>query len=49
VSNPEIKILPEFIRYLKEKDLKMTTMSEFLKPPVAPKLPATPPYFPPSS
>jgi peptidoglycan-N-acetylglucosamine deacetylase len=36
VSANEIKILPEFIKYLKEKDLKMVTMSEFLIPPPPP-------------
>ena len=47
VSSPEIKILPEFIQYLKEKDLKMTTMAEFLVPPSPEPPPAQ--YLPPFS
>ncbi|MBM3205815.1 polysaccharide deacetylase family protein [Candidatus Shapirobacteria bacterium] len=48
VSTPEIKILPSFIKYLKEKDLKMTTMAEFLVPPSPPESPVAQ-YFPPFS
>jgi len=36
VSSNEIKILPEFIKYLKEKELKMVNMTEFLIPPSPP-------------
>ncbi len=44
VSSPEIKILPDFIKYLKEKELGMVTMTEFLIPPTPP-LPPTSQYY----
>jgi peptidoglycan/xylan/chitin deacetylase (PgdA/CDA1 family) len=39
VSNPEIKILPNLIHYLKEKDLSMGTLDELLIPPFPPTIP----------
>lgn len=39
VSNPEIKILPSFIQYLKTKDLSMGTLDELLTPPFLPSIP----------
>ena len=39
VSNPEIKILPNLIHYLKEKDLSMGTLDELLIPPFPSTIP----------
>jgi len=39
VSNPEIKILPSFIQYLKTKDLSMGTLDELLTSPLLPSIP----------
>jgi len=46
VSSAEIKILPDFIKYLKEKELKIVTMTEFLIPPAPPKPPSSQYYSP---
>ncbi len=46
VSAPEIKILPSFIKYLKEKDLEMTTMTEFLVPPSSSEPPVAQYFLP---
>jgi hypothetical protein len=39
VSNSEIKILPDFIDYLKKKSLSMGTLDELLTPSLLPSIP----------